>query len=173
MLTLRLCCAALIAVAAAAAHAQVQEGILDCTDPNVADALCEETVQNEVEGWLERHPLGEPVTPEVVEDMEGQDQLGLPTPSDGVRYAVIDGMVVALDPTSYELLQVLRRSAAVEVVPEDGDRPHGGADVRVPPGHLPPAGSCRVWFPGRPPGHQPAPTSCDVEVPPGAVLVRG
>ena len=30
----------------------------------------------------------------------------------------------------------------------------------IPPGHLPPAGSCRVWYDGVPPGHQPAPTSC-------------
>ena len=30
----------------------------------------------------------------------------------------------------------------------------------IPPGHMPPAGSCRVWYDHRPPGHQPAPTSC-------------
>ena len=32
---------------------------------------------------------------------------------------------------------------------------------RVPPGHLPPAGLCRVWYDGVPPGHQPAPTRCE------------
>lgn len=32
---------------------------------------------------------------------------------------------------------------------------------RVPPGHLPPAGLCRVWYDGVPPGRQPAPTHCD------------
>lgn len=32
---------------------------------------------------------------------------------------------------------------------------------RVPPGHLPPPGSCRVWYDERPPGQQPAPTDCD------------
>jgi hypothetical protein len=32
--------------------------------------------------------------------------------------------------------------------------------VRVPRGHLPPAGYCRLWYPGRPPGHQPAPEPC-------------
>jgi hypothetical protein len=37
----------------------------------------------------------------------------------------------------------------------DGDRAQG-----IPPGHLPPAGECRVWYDGRPPGHQPPPTSC-------------
>ncbi len=43
----------------------------------------------------------------------------------------------------------------------------------IPPGHYPPPGACRVWFPDRPPGQQPAPTACDVDVPRGAVLVRG
>lgn len=32
--------------------------------------------------------------------------------------------------------------------------------VRIPPGYLPPAGYCRLWYPGRPPGHQPAPAPC-------------
>jgi hypothetical protein len=31
----------------------------------------------------------------------------------------------------------------------------------IPPGHLPPAGQCRVWYDSLPPGRQPAPTSCD------------
>jgi hypothetical protein len=30
----------------------------------------------------------------------------------------------------------------------------------IPPGHLPSAGECRVWYDNRPPGHQPPPTSC-------------
>ena len=48
------------------------------------------------------------------------------------------------------------------------------AHLGIPPGHLPPAGQCRVWFPGRPPGHQPAPGACSelAELaPPGAWLV--
>lgn len=32
--------------------------------------------------------------------------------------------------------------------------------LHIPPGHLPPPGSCKVWYPGKPPGHQPPPTSC-------------
>lgn len=36
-----------------------------------------------------------------------------------------------------------------------GDRARG-----IPPGQLPPAGSCRVWYDGRPAGQQPAPMSC-------------
>ena len=30
----------------------------------------------------------------------------------------------------------------------------------VPPGQLPPAGQCRIWFDGLPPGHEPLPTDC-------------
>ena len=30
----------------------------------------------------------------------------------------------------------------------------------IPPGHLPPAGMCRIWLDDVPPGRQPAPTSC-------------
>lgn len=31
----------------------------------------------------------------------------------------------------------------------------------IPPGQLPPAGQCRVWYDGVAPGRQPAPTNCD------------
>ena len=30
----------------------------------------------------------------------------------------------------------------------------------IPPGQLPPAGQCRVWYDGVPPGRQPGATSC-------------
>ena len=46
-----------------------------------------------------------------------------------------------------------------------------GERVEIPAGHLPPPGSCRVWYPDRPAGQQPPPTSCNTYVPPGAVLV--
>lgn len=51
-----------------------------------------------------------------------------------------------------------------------------GPQAKIPPGHLPPPGACRVWFPDRPPGHQPPPGPCHVlqyQVPPGAFLVQG
>ena len=35
-----------------------------------------------------------------------------------------------------------------------------GNSGRVPPGHLPPAGMCRVWIDGVAPGRQPGVTSC-------------
>ena len=36
----------------------------------------------------------------------------------------------------------------------------GNGRNRIPPGHLPAAGECRVWYEGVPPGRQPRPTSC-------------
>ncbi len=45
--------------------------------------------------------------------------------------------------------------------------PSTAARLGVPPGHLPPPGQCRVWFPGRPPGHQPKAAPC-AEVEAGA-----
>lgn len=47
--------------------------------------------------------------------------------------------------------------------------------IKVPPGHYPPPGQCRVWHPGRPPGHQPPPVPCDrVVAEPGTfVLYNG
>lgn len=34
-------------------------------------------------------------------------------------------------------------------------------EVHIPPGHMPPPGECRPWYPGEPPGHQPAAGDCD------------
>jgi hypothetical protein len=49
-------------------------------------------------------------------------------------------------------------------------------NLGIPPGHLPPPGECRIWYPGIPPGQQPPPGSCyDLggRVPPGAWLIHG
>jgi len=54
------------------------------------------------------------------------------------------------------------------------DRDRGHASFHMPPGHLPPAGQCRIWFPDRPPGHQPPPGACRTlsrRVPRGAYLI--
>lgn len=48
--------------------------------------------------------------------------------------------------------------------------------VHIPPGHMPPPGLCRIWYPDRPPGHQGPVGKCgklQYQVPPGAILVRG
>jgi hypothetical protein len=44
------------------------------------------------------------------------------------------------------------------VVNNDENRTRSTA--KVPPGHLPPKGMCRVWIDGVPPGRQPAVTDC-------------
>jgi hypothetical protein len=48
--------------------------------------------------------------------------------------------------------------------------------VRVPPGHMPRPGYCRIWYPGVPPGHQPRAERCERlfgmrYLPPGAVIL--
>src|SRR6185436_11584729 len=54
-----------------------------------------------------------------------------------------------------------QRSATVDRTTGDifGTTRTSGHD-KVPPGHLPPAGLCRVWIDGVPPGHQPPVTNC-------------
>lgn len=51
----------------------------------------------------------------------------------------------------------------------------GYSNLRIPEGHLPPPGECRVWYPGKPPGQQPPPGKCDRvshRIPAGAWLMR-
>src|SRR6478735_4725191 len=43
--------------------------------------------------------------------------------------------------------------------------------LNVPPGHYPPAGMYRIWYPGRPPGHQPQPVAYGS--PPNAPITDG
>jgi len=47
--------------------------------------------------------------------------------------------------------------------------------VKVPPGHYPRAGQCRLWYEGRPPGQQPRATECRNlmgRVPDGAFILH-
>ncbi|MGH7628916.1 MAG: hypothetical protein ACREOF_05925 [Gemmatimonadales bacterium] len=50
------------------------------------------------------------------------------------------------------------------------------ATLGIPPGHLPAAGQCRVWVPGKPPGHQARARRCaniEAFAPPGSWIVYG
>lgn len=60
-----------------------------------------------------------------------------------------------------------------EPVPEPEPEPE---PPRIPAGHYPPPGTCRIWILGLSPGQQSPPGDCSVlqrQVPPGAVLIRG
>lgn len=48
---------------------------------------------------------------------------------------------------------------------------HGYTRLQIPPGHYPPPGECRLWYPDRPPGHQPPPGACG-PAPPGAWVIH-
>lgn len=77
------------------------------------------------------------------------------------------------------------RSGAIGVVRIPATRPAEGVRVapgdgrpafRVPPGHYPPPGACRIWDPAVPPGRQSPPGACDElerQVPSGAYLIVG
>lgn len=65
------------------------------------------------EKWLNRHRIGERVDPEDADWIDDILRFDLPPLTDGRRYAVIDGMLVALDSDTYELLQLVRTAAAV------------------------------------------------------------
>ena len=43
-------------------------------------------------------------------------------------------------------------------------RGKGKSSQGIPPGHMPPAGLCRIWIDGVPPGRQPAPTDCETAI---------
>jgi hypothetical protein len=43
---------------------------------------------------------------------------------------------------------------------QDGSYFHQRGYTRIPNGHLPPPGECRIWYPDRPAGHQPPPFKC-------------
>ena len=62
------------------------------------------------------------------------------------------------------------------VTVHQGERYYRDAPPAIPPGHMPPLGKCRIWYPDRPPGQQPPPGDCrelEYRVPPGTWLIRG
>lgn len=66
-------------------------------------------------------------------------------------------------------------SAVPQTHPEKSTGHHQAPGrLKIPPGHFPPPGQCRVWHPGAPPGHQPAPGACsrvERDVGPGDWLI--
>ena len=72
--------------------------------------------------------------------------------------------------------RVIIESDGEEQYPERKEPNRSGMIQKIPPGHMPPAGKCRIWYPNRPPGHQPPPGNCEelkYRVPRDAWLVRG
>ncbi len=60
--------------------------------------------------------------------------------------------------------------------PEPAPRRGPAATLGIPPGHLPAAGQCRVWVPGKPAGHQARARSCagiERGAPAGSWIVYG
>lgn len=68
----------------------------------------------------------------------------------------VAGLGVAVSACSTAIRTAPAPASRVVVVSDSEDR----SKLRVPPGHYPPVGECRVWFPGRPPGQQPAAGPC-------------
>jgi hypothetical protein len=79
-------------------------------------------------------------------------------------------------------LSALLLGACTRVVyqhPSGGDEPTvvtstSRPALKIPPGHLPQPGACRIWYPGVPPGKQPPPGDCQAlarNVPEGAWLI--
>jgi len=79
---------------------------------------------------------------------------------------------------------VVETSGGLLVIHVPASRPESGIEVqredgrtfRIPPGHYPPPGECRIWIPDVAPGQQGPPGACeDLErqVPSGAYLVYG
>lgn len=67
-------------------------------------------------------------------------------------------------------------SGCVGVVRAEPVYGHAHPACNVPPGHLPPPGECRLWYPGLPSGQQPPPGDCyelEHHAPTGACLVYG
>lgn len=57
---------------------------------------------------------------------------------------------------------LIRRTWLLAVIALFGStaQAQGRGPTKVPPGQMPRAGQCRVWYDGRPPGKQPAATDC-------------
>jgi hypothetical protein len=102
--------------------------------------------------------------------LPGQAAFAQESTSDRVLRGIVNGVLEEFVPQDYGR-EYLRDGPRHRHERNRHERRDGR--VHVPPGHRPPPGTCRVWFPDRPPGHQPRPGSCNVRVPRGAFLVYG
>jgi hypothetical protein len=131
------------------------------------------------------HPDGSPAVRIVVEDLPVIEDEA-PGPIAAPPQLAVPGQEV-IPPPKPEIAPrpapavVVRTAPAIDPpLPPATAQPDGGKkrrhQAKIPPGHLPPPGYCRIWHPDRPPGHQPPPGPCEVlerQVPPGAIIVRG
>lgn len=87
-------------------------------------------------------------------------------------------LIITFSGCSQGMLLIQGEYGSMEVHKTQGKRykDQGRSFNKIPPGHLPPPGSCRIWLPDTPPGKQPPPGNCyqlSRKVPPGAWLVEG
>lgn len=117
------------------------------------------------------------VPPSVIDVIGEAPAPGVPLPH-GLAQVAGDEPAPVTGPTLQGRLRVVQGPFDPAVLPPAVVALAASADrdatvVQVPVAQRPPAGLCRVWFPGRHAGLQRSPTACDVEVPEGAVLIRG
>jgi hypothetical protein len=72
--------------------------------------------------------------------------------------------------------RVIIESKGDESYPNEEQTYYPNSAAKIPKGHMPPPGKCRIWYPDLPPGHQPPPGNCDelkYDVPRDAWLIQG
>jgi hypothetical protein len=167
----RLCGAALLLLAGAA-QAQQDQPPASCT------GLAPDSFEAAMLGCGGSVESSEPGVPPRVVDMLAEVPLDGPSLRPPVlRLGEMGGPIATAEGHISAVEQLSAPSenqpAASEAAVMAGAAGEIAAGVPVPDGQRPPEGLCRVWFPGRHEGLQRPPTSCDVEVPEGAMLIRG
>jgi hypothetical protein len=72
--------------------------------------------------------------------------------------------------------RVIIESKGEEPRAEETDPYYPSEVLKIPKGHMPPPGKCRIWYPDLPHGNQPPAGECEdlqYQVPSGAWLIRG